>query len=97
MPRWLAGQFVIWGVGFALLRVFVVPAERCPSVDAGAVRGAIDGATAWLVRNQQADGRFLYGYHRADRRVAGLQTRGTAECWTSCTGSANRAADKGLA
>ncbi len=70
MPRWLAGQFVIWGVGFALLRVFVVPAERCPSVDAGAVRGAIEGATAWLVRNQQADGRFLYGYHRAERRVS---------------------------
>jgi hypothetical protein len=70
MPRWVAGQFVIWGVGFALLRVFVVPAERCPSVDAGAVRGAIDGAVSWLVRNQQPDGRFLYGYYRGERRVS---------------------------
>jgi hypothetical protein len=49
--------------------VFVVPAERCPPVDAGGVRAAIDGASAWLVRNQQPDGRFLYGYYRDSQRV----------------------------
>ena len=70
MPRWLAGQVVIWGGGFALLRVFVVPAERCPSVDAGAVRAAVANASAWLVRNEQPDGSFLYGYYRGERRVS---------------------------
>jgi hypothetical protein len=60
--RWLAGQAAVWGVGIAVLRVAVVPAERCPATDPGAVRAAIDGATAWLVRGEQPDGRFLYGY-----------------------------------
>jgi hypothetical protein len=60
--RWLVRQAVMWGVGAAILRVVVVPAERCPPVDAAGVRRAIDGAAAWLVRGQGEDGRFLYGY-----------------------------------
>jgi hypothetical protein len=98
MPRWLAGQVVIWGVGFALLRVLVVPAERCPSVDAGAVRSAIDGATSWLVRNQQSDGRFLYGYYRADRRVSTdySDARHGGVLFVLYRVGATAAADKGL-
>jgi hypothetical protein len=60
--RWLAGQAAVWGVGIAVLRVAVVPAERCPATDPGAVRAAIDEATAWLVRGERADGSYLYGY-----------------------------------
>jgi hypothetical protein len=60
---WLVRQALIWGLGIAVLRVAVVPAERCPPVDAAAARRAVHGAVAWLERNRQADGRFLYGYH----------------------------------
>jgi hypothetical protein len=52
-----------------VLRVAVVPAEVCPPVNATAARRAIDGAAAWLVRGQGADGRFLYGYF-SDRNEA---------------------------
>jgi hypothetical protein len=62
--RWLIGQALIWGLGAVLLRVAVVPAERCPPVDPAAVNRAIAGATAWLVRGERPDGRFLYGYYR---------------------------------
>jgi hypothetical protein len=61
--RWLVRQALIWGLGAVVLRIAVVPAERCPPVDAAAVRQSIDGAAGWLVRNRRADGRFLYGYH----------------------------------
>jgi hypothetical protein len=69
---WIVRQAVIWGVGLAILRVAVVPAETCPPVDAGAVRRSIDGATAWLVRGQRADGRFTYGYYSDTDRVSPL-------------------------
>jgi hypothetical protein len=68
--RWLAGQAVVWGVGIVILRLAVVPAERCPPVDAGAVRSAIDGASAWLVRGLRPDGRFMYGYYRSRDEVS---------------------------
>jgi hypothetical protein len=58
----LIGQAVIWGVGIAVLRLVVVPPESCPPVGSAAVRQAISEGTAWLVRGQREDGRFLYGY-----------------------------------
>jgi hypothetical protein len=67
---WLVRQAVIWGLGIAVLRVAVVPAERCPSVDAAAARRSVDGAVAWLERGLRADGSFLYGYHRDSNQVA---------------------------
>jgi hypothetical protein len=70
--RWLVGQAAMWGVGIAILRFAVVPAERCPAVDVGAIGRAIDGATAWLVRGQEPDGRFLYGYYRSRDEVSPL-------------------------
>jgi hypothetical protein len=70
--RWLARQALIWGLGALLLRVVVVPAERCPGVDAAAADRAIGNAAAWLVRNQAPDGRFLYGYHRDRNEVSPL-------------------------
>jgi hypothetical protein len=63
--RWLVGTVLAWGIGIALLRVVVVPAESCPPVAPASARGAIDQGADWLVRGQRLDGRFLYGY-RAD-------------------------------
>ncbi|HEY3186934.1 MAG TPA: hypothetical protein VGJ70_05645 [Solirubrobacteraceae bacterium] len=60
--RWLIRQAVVWGLGAAVLRLVVVPAESCPPVGAADVRRAIDEGAAWLVRGQREDGRFMYGY-----------------------------------
>jgi hypothetical protein len=58
----LIRQAVVWGVVAVVLRLVVVPPESCPPVDAATVRGAISEGSAWLVRGQRDDGRFLYGY-----------------------------------
>jgi small neutral amino acid transporter SnatA (MarC family) len=47
----------------------VAPPERCPSVDAGELRGSAQDAVGWFVRNQRADGTWLYLYN-ADRDSA---------------------------
>jgi hypothetical protein len=60
--RWLIGQVVVWGVGIALLRVVIVPAESSPPVGPASADAAIDAGAAWLARGQQPDGRFRYGY-----------------------------------
>jgi hypothetical protein len=60
--RWLIGQAVIWGLGIALLRVVVVPAETCPPVGPASAADAIDAGADWLARGQGPDGRYLYGY-----------------------------------
>jgi hypothetical protein len=60
--RWVIGQIVAWGIGIALLRVVVVPAESCPPVGTPSTGAAIDAGAAWLARGQGPDGRFLYGY-----------------------------------
>jgi hypothetical protein len=65
----LARQALVWGVGIALLRSTVVPAEHCPPADAAAVRAAAAAASAWLVRGQMPDGRFLYLADRHDRPI----------------------------
>jgi hypothetical protein len=61
--RWLLGQVIVWGLGIALLRVVVVPAESCPPVSGASIASAIDAGADWLVRGQRPDGRFLYGYN----------------------------------
>jgi hypothetical protein len=60
--RWILRTALVWGLGAAILRLAVVPAERCPPVDAATVRHAVDGGVGWLARGERADGRFLYGY-----------------------------------
>jgi hypothetical protein len=61
---------VLWVVGAALLRAAVVPGESCPPVSAPAVQRAIDEGSAWLVRGQREDGRFLYGYSSSRDEVS---------------------------
>ena len=53
---------LILTAGFAV----VAPPERCPSVDTAQLRGSAQDAVDWFVRNQQADGTWLYLYD-ADR------------------------------
>ena len=62
----------VWRAGLILLLILtagfavVAPPERCPSVDATELRGSAQAAIDWFVRNQQADGTWLYLYD-ADR------------------------------
>ncbi|MGH9027572.1 MAG: hypothetical protein ACRDWD_15865 [Acidimicrobiia bacterium] len=46
----------------AVLRVAVVPPERCPEASTADRRGAVDAAVTWLDRNQEPDGSWVYGY-----------------------------------
>ncbi|MBD0283136.1 MAG: hypothetical protein ICV69_13220 [Thermoleophilaceae bacterium] len=62
----------VWraGLGLALLVavtfVVVAPPERCPSVSAGELRRSAQAAVDWFVRNQKADGAWLYLYDAED-------------------------------
>jgi hypothetical protein len=62
--RLLVPHLAVFVVAAATLRVAVVPAEVCPSVDAAAARGAIARAAAWLERGREPGARFTYGYDR---------------------------------
>jgi small neutral amino acid transporter SnatA (MarC family) len=57
---WLAALslMLILATAFAV----VAPPERCPSVTAGELRGSAQAAVDWFVRNQEADGAWLYLY-----------------------------------
>jgi hypothetical protein len=59
-----------------VLRFAVVPAERCPAVDAAAARRSVDASAAWIVRGARPDGRFLYGY-RSDLDAESLDYNDT--------------------
>ena len=64
MARRLLLHLTLLTLGFAGLRLAVVPAEVCPVVTAAQVSHATDEAAAWIVRNMAEDGRYLYGYDR---------------------------------
>lgn len=67
---WLAGQVVLWVAVAAVLRAAVIPAEHCPPATPATVTRGIDAAAGWLVRGQQPDGRFMYGFDRDTGQVA---------------------------
>ena len=74
MGRWrrlLIPHLALWILGGAFLRIAVVPAEDCPPVTASQVRTAAEAAGDWLVRGLDEDGRYLYGYDRADDEING--------------------------
>jgi small neutral amino acid transporter SnatA (MarC family) len=54
------------GLSLALLTAFafgvVAPPERCPSVTPGELQSSAQAAVGWFVRNQNADGSWLYLY-----------------------------------
>jgi hypothetical protein len=54
------------GLATALLAAFafavVAPPERCPQVSAEQLRSSAQASVAWFVRNQNADGSWLYLY-----------------------------------
>jgi hypothetical protein len=45
-----------------VVRVAVVPPERCPEVSAAERAEAVDEAVGWLARNQEPDGSWVYQY-----------------------------------
>ena len=59
----------VWRAGLVLAVLLVVsfgavaPPERCPSVSAAELRGSAQSAVDWFVRNQRADGTWLYQYN----------------------------------
>ena len=62
----------VWRAGLSLALIaavafaVVAPPERCPSVDVAQLRGSATAAVGWLVRNQNADGTWLYLYDADD-------------------------------
>ncbi len=62
----------VWRAGLILAlliaAVFAVgaPPERCPQVSAAELRGSAQAAVDWFVRNQEADGRWVYLYNVDD-------------------------------
>jgi small neutral amino acid transporter SnatA (MarC family) len=61
---WRAGLCValVIAVAFAV----VAPPERCPSVSVAELRGSAQATVDWFVRNQEADGTWLYLYDADD-------------------------------
>jgi small neutral amino acid transporter SnatA (MarC family) len=53
---------LLLAVAFAV----VAPPERCPSVGAGELRRSAQATVGWFVRNQEADGSWLYIYDAGD-------------------------------
>jgi small neutral amino acid transporter SnatA (MarC family) len=99
----------VWraGLGLALLVavVFAVgaPPERCPSVAPGELRRSAQASVDWFVRNQEADGSWLYLYNAEDNstpfeynpvRHAGV-TMGLYQAAEAGLPGALRSADRG--
>jgi small neutral amino acid transporter SnatA (MarC family) len=59
---------VVWRTALILAAVLAVafavlaPPERCPPVTTGELRASAEATVGWFVRNQEADGRWLYLY-----------------------------------
>ncbi len=62
---------VVWMLGLVVVRVVLVPPERCAAPAPEAVSRAADAATAWAVAALRPDGSFLYRYDRTEGDVGG--------------------------
>jgi len=65
---WRAG--VTLALFIAVTFVVVAPPERCPSVSVGELRRSAQASVDWFVRNQKADGTWLYLYDAGDDSAA---------------------------
>jgi hypothetical protein len=70
VPTRLAVAGASFVVAAAVLRVAVVPPERCPSTSRAAREAAVDEAVDWLARNQDDDGSWTYRYDTERDEVA---------------------------
>jgi hypothetical protein len=52
-----------WSIFLAGLRVVGVPPESCGEDNRDAIEAAANDAVAWIIRNQQPDGTFVYEYN----------------------------------
>jgi hypothetical protein len=57
-------SFGVWIVLLAFVRVAVIPPESCGIVSEERIAGAAAGAAAWMTRNQNADGTYVYLYDK---------------------------------
>ena len=64
---WRAGLTLALILAAALL--LVAPPERCPSVTVAELRGSAQSSVDWFVRNQDADGSWLYLYNAEEDSV----------------------------
>ena len=66
----------VWRAGLSLALIIAVvfaalaPPERCPSVSAKELRRSAGAAVDWFVRNQAADGTWLYLYDADENSIA---------------------------
>ena len=66
---------IAWVAVAAVLRVGVVPPERCPAVTVADAETAVAEAVGWFERNQRDDGTWLYRYDAAaDADLGGYNT-----------------------
>jgi small neutral amino acid transporter SnatA (MarC family) len=63
-----AGLALALAIAFAF--AVVAPPERCPSVSAAELRSSAQASVDWFVRNQEADGTWLYSYDADEDSVA---------------------------
>ncbi len=65
----------VWRAGLTLALILVLvfaagaPPERCPTVSADELRRSSQAAVDWFVRNQEADGAWLYLYDADDNAI----------------------------
>ena len=105
----MTGRIARAGLALVLLLLLsfgiAAPPERCPSVSAAQLRRSAQSAVDWFVRNQRADGTWLYLYDaRTDTapdeynvvRHAGV-TMGLYQAAAARLPGAQRSADRGTA
>jgi hypothetical protein len=72
--RGVRGRLAVSALSFvavaAVLRVAVVPPERCPQASPNERRDAVAAAVGWLARNQDSDGSWTYRYDTGTDEIA---------------------------
>lgn len=67
----VATGLAAWVVVLVVLRLVVLQPERCGPVEVDEIRSAATAAIDWLVRNQSADGSWLYRYNAPENEDLG--------------------------